>query len=314
MSDSADELQPTAYRRTDHVPLGILLMLGATVLYACSTAISKWQVTHYPFAEVLFIRSAVSLITCGVADPAVDGPCRVPHQSPARSRGARRCADRGAELHPHCAQPDADRRRHGDQFFGTALCHAVCGAVAEGKSGRGARGGAARRLCRRAAGRFPGADSFRVGALFAIANAILYGSVTAAVRGMSVTETPQTLTMYQMLFMTCFFAVGLAIFGVILPTGEDALAMIAGGVCNGVGQYWWTRSLSLAPPAAVGPFYYFTLVWAMILGFAFWGDVPAATLLAGSAIVAGSGLFLLWREAGKMPLSSRAGSSPRPQP
>lgn len=99
--------------------------------------------------------------------------------------------------------------------------------------------------------------------------------------------------------MTCFFAIGLAIFGVIVPTGEDASAMIAGGVCNGVGQFWWTRSLSLAPPAAVGPFYYFTLVWAMILGFVFWGDVPTATLLAGSAIVVGSGLFLLWREAGK---------------
>ncbi len=37
----------------------------------------------------------------------------------------------------------------------------------------------------------------------------------------------------------------------------------------------------------------------MILGFVFWGDVPTATLLAGSAIVVGSGLFLLWREAGK---------------
>ena len=34
----------------------------------------------------------------------------------------------------------------------------------------------------------PGADSFRLGALFAIANAVLYGSVTAAVRGMSATE------------------------------------------------------------------------------------------------------------------------------
>ena len=50
--------------------------------------------------------------------------------------------------------------------------------------------------------------------------------------------------------------------------------MIANGVLNGVGQYWWTRALSLAPPAAVGPFYYFSLVWALLLGFVFWGDVP----------------------------------------
>jgi hypothetical protein len=30
----------------------------------------------------------------------------------------------------------------------------------------------------------------------------------------------------------------------------------------------------LAPPSAVVPFNYLSLVWAMILGFAVWGDVP----------------------------------------
>jgi drug/metabolite transporter (DMT)-like permease len=36
---------------------------------------------------------------------------------------------------------------------------------------------------------------------------------------------------------------------------------------------------------------------AAILGFLFWGDVPTLTLLLGSSIVVGSGLFLLWRES-----------------
>jgi hypothetical protein len=33
-----------------------------------------------------------------------------------------------------------------------------------------------------------------------------------------------------------------------------------------------------------------------------WGDVPTLMLIAGSAIVVGSGLFLLWHESGKKPL------------
>ncbi len=149
----------------------------------------------------------------------------------------------------------------------------------------------------------PGADSFRLGALFALGNAVLYGSVTAAVRGMTRTESTETLTMYQMLFLTVLFTLALPVFGFRLPAGADAAAMIAGGVCNGFGQYWWTRALSLAPPSAVGPFYYFTLVWAMLLGFMFWGDVPTLALLAGSAVVVGSGLFLLWHEAGAKPVT-----------
>jgi drug/metabolite transporter (DMT)-like permease len=147
----------------------------------------------------------------------------------------------------------------------------------------------------------PGADSFRLGALFALANAVLYGSVTAAVRGMTTTESAETLTMYQMIFLTLFFGLGLP-FLFTWPTPADTAAMIANGAINALGQYWWTRALSLAPPSAVGPFYYFTLVWSAALGFLFWGDMPTLTLLAGSAIVVASGLFLLWHEAAKKSL------------
>ena len=47
----------------------------------------------------------------------------------------------------------------------------------------------------------------------------------------------------------------------------------------------------------MSPFQYFSLIWAMMLGFMIWGDVPTASLIIGAAIVTGSGLFLLWREA-----------------
>ena len=43
-----------------------MYMLGATVLFAGSTALSKWQVATYPFSEVLLFRSAVSLIVCAL--------------------------------------------------------------------------------------------------------------------------------------------------------------------------------------------------------------------------------------------------------
>src|SRR5262249_44830934 len=61
--------------------------------------------------------------------------------------------------------------------------------------------------------------------------------------------------------------------------------------------YWWTRALHMAPTAAVVPFNYLSLVWAVIFGFAIWGEVPTLGLLIGSAVVVGSGLFLLWRES-----------------
>ena len=74
--------------------------------------------------------------------------------------------------------------------------------------------------------------------------------------------------------------------------------LAANGVFNAFAQYWWTRALHLAPASAVTPFYYLSLVWAIVVGFVVWGDVPTAGLLIGSGIVVGSGLFLLWRETG----------------
>jgi drug/metabolite transporter (DMT)-like permease len=83
--------------------------------------------------------------------------------------------------------------------------------------------------------------------------------------------------------------------------------LFASGFTNAIGQYFWTQALRLAPATAVSPFYYLMLVWAMIIGFLVWGDIPTKGLLIGSAIVVASGLFLLWRET-RLQHSISAGS------
>jgi drug/metabolite transporter (DMT)-like permease len=142
----------------------------------------------------------------------------------------------------------------------------------------------------------PDAGTFQIGALFALANAVLYGSVTVGVRGMTATESAETLILYQLALLTAFFALLLPL-GWAWPTPADTALIVFNGVSNAVGQYWWTRALHLAPASAVAPFFYLSLVWASMLGFAIWGDVPTISLVIGSAVVVASGLFLLWRES-----------------
>ena len=93
-----------------------------------------------------------------------------------------------------------------------------------------------------------------------------------------------------------FFHSFLLLFGWRWPAPIDAAMLIGSGLINVIGQYLWTLALRMAPTSAVMPFYYLTLVWAMVIGFVFWGDVPSIGLVIGSAIVIASGLFLLWRE------------------
>lgn len=292
-----------APKRADRVPLGILYMLGATVMFAASSALSKWQVESYSFVTVLVFRSAASLLICAAlilprTGLAVFRTQRLRDHAgrSATQAGAQSCIIIAFGLMPLAGAMAIN--------FSAPLFATVAAALWLKEKVGPARGAA---LVVGFIGVLlvaaPGADSFRLGALFALANAVLYGSVTAAVRGMTATESAETLTMYQMVFLTGFFALALPFVAFTWPTTEDAAAMFANGVLNGIGQYWWTRALLLAPPAAVGPFYYFSLVWALVLGFAFWGDVPTPALLAGSAIVVGSGIFLLWHESGKKPLA-----------
>jgi drug/metabolite transporter (DMT)-like permease len=285
--------------RADRVPLGIVYMLGATLMFAASLAVSKWLVADYSFAELLFFRALGSLAICALLI--------LPRTGWSVFRTKRLAAHIGRNTTQGAAQ--------GFLILALGLMP-LAGVVAINFSAPifaalfaalylRERIGGARRLAL-VTGFLgvllvasPGADTFRLGALFAIANAVLYGSVTAAVRGLSATESAETLTMYQMVCLTVLFAAALPAFGFVLPSGAQTGALIVNGVFNGIGQYWWTRALSLAPPAAVGPFYYFSLVWALILGFLFWGDVPMLPLLLGSAIVVGSGLVLLWHESAR---------------
>ncbi len=282
--------------RPDQVPLGIAFMLGATVMFAVSSAISKWQVAGYSFDEVLFFRALGSLaLIAAIILPRTglkvfwtrrlkDHAARSVTQTIAQS-----CIIIAFSLMP---LGGAVAINFSAPLFATLF------AALWLKERVGTVRGAA--LVLGFGGVLlvaaPGADSFRIGALFAIINAVLFGSVTAAVRGMTKTESAETLTLYQMVFLALFFTLGLPLFGFVWPSWGDLTVLLLNGVINAVGQYWWTRALSLAPPAAVGPFYYFSLVWALLLGFAFWGEVPSLPLLAGSAVVVGSGLALLWHE------------------
>ena len=284
------------------MPRGILYMVAATVMFAVSMAIAKWQVASYSFAEVLFYRSIGSLAVCAVLILPRAGLTvfRTQRLRDHLGRSTTQAVAQSLIIVAFSLMPlgGAVAINFSAPLFAT-LFAAIWLKEKVGLA----------RACALAAGFLgvllvaaPGADSFRVGALFAIGNAVLFGSVTAAVRGMTQTESAETLTMYQMVFLMVFFGIAMPIFGMTWPGGLDLTAMVANGLLNGLGQYWWTRSLSLAPPAAVGPFYYFSLVWAMGLGFLIWGDIPTLPLLLGSAIVVGSGLFLLWHETNKKPL------------
>ena len=205
---SADSLDRAA-SRADRIPLGILFMLGATVMFAISSALSKWQVAEYSFIEVLFFRAIASLATCAVLILPRTGlkVLRTNRLRDHLGRSATQATAQSLIIIAFGLMPlaGAVAINFSSPLFAT-LFAAIWLKEKVGLARIAALGAGFLGVLLVAA---PGADSFRLGAMFAIANAVLFGSVTAAVRGMTTTESAETLTMYQMIFLALFFTLAL---------------------------------------------------------------------------------------------------------
>ena len=298
-TDSAEPRAPAPPARQEQIPRAILYMIAAGAFFSISSASSKWLAETYPIGEVLFTRTFISLICLSAFILPVTGLAVFRTRRPVAHlmRGMSQTTSQTLLLIAFTMMPLASATA----INFSAPLFATLASLVFLKEPVGAA-----RWVALVVGFLgvlivtqPGADTFTVGALFALANAILFGTVTAGVRGMTATESTETLAMWQMTVLTVLYACML-VFGFRIPTWGDALLMLVNGVTNAVGQYWWTRAIHLAPTSAVVPFQYLSLVWAMLLGFAVWGDVPTISLIIGSAIVVGSGLFLLWRESQKL--------------
>ena len=85
-------------------------------------------------------------------------------------------------------------------------------------------------------------------------------------------------------------------FGWIVPNGPQLAALIALGLLGGFSHILLTESYRYAPASLLAPLDYTALLWAFIIGYWFFDELPTATVYIGAAIVAGSGLFVIWRE------------------
>jgi drug/metabolite transporter (DMT)-like permease len=80
------------------------------------------------------------------------------------------------------------------------------------------------------------------------------------------------------------------------PTGGELAELAAAGLLSGVAQLLMTEGYRSGETTLVAPFEYGAIVYAILLGIAFWGEWPDATSLAGVAILVAAGLYIWHRE------------------
>lgn len=94
--------------------------------------------------------------------------------------------------------------------------------------------------------------------------------------------------------------------GIIMSIGRwqsaslfDWFGMLSLGVVASSAHLLLTRSLKLAPASLLAPLQYTLLLWAIVFGFLFFGNIPDAQLMFGAVVIIIAGLFIFHRKSVK---------------
>lgn len=85
----------------------------------------------------------------------------------------------------------------------------------------------------------------------------------------------------------------------VWPNGSDWIGLVAIGVLGGGGQILMTQGFRYADASILAVFDYTSLIWAVMIGFAVFGELPTIYVIAGAAVVIASGLTVVWEESRK---------------
>ncbi|TRW99431.1 DMT family transporter [Paracoccus sp. M683] len=128
----------------------------------------------------------------------------------------------------------------------------------------------------------------------------LMGAMCAALAQIFVRKLVSQETTAAIVFWFSVTASVLALFtvpfGWVLPSPDTAALLILAGLLGGLGQILLTSAYRFADASLVAPFDYAAMLFALLIGYGIFGEVPSATMLTGASIVIAAGVLIIWRE------------------
>jgi drug/metabolite transporter (DMT)-like permease len=140
----------------------------------------------------------------------------------------------------------------------------------------------------------PSAASFTLPALIAVSGSLFFAVLLIMTRLLR--NTAQMVLISGQLISTLVFGAVMTPFGWAAPSLLDFALLVLFGVLSVAALACVNHALKLAPASVVVPYQYTTILWAIVLGYAVFGDVPDLFMLAGAAIIIAAGLYIFWLE------------------
>jgi len=273
---------------------GILLMLAGDFMFALNDAMGKWLVASFSVGQVVFIRSIGAFIVLGpmIANQGTAKLFQMERPVLQSLRVVATTVDTALFYAAVVYLPLADVMSFymAGPIYVAALSHFLLGEKVGWRRWAAILVG----FCGVLIILKPSSAAFSLSSMFALVGSIAFAFAIILSRRLRGTSDT-TLVTWQ--------TIGTLLVGAVMtigawrtPSALDFGAMLLLGIVSCSAHLMITRALKLAPASTLAPLHYTLLLWAVVFGLVFFGDVPSTRILIGSGIVVLAGLFIFHRQ------------------
>lgn len=141
----------------------------------------------------------------------------------------------------------------------------------------------------------PGMGGFGWAAVLPLAGAFCFAAYSIATRFLGARDSMWTTFFYTATAGALLASLAVPFFWET-PAVTDLPRFLLMAALGASGQALLILAMSFAAASAVAPVFYVQLIFAAVLGFLFFGEVPDLWTVVGAATIVGAGLFVRWRE------------------
>jgi len=144
----------------------------------------------------------------------------------------------------------------------------------------------------------PEPDNINIYALMAIVSALFVSGGKIVLRKLSQLDKTSTILSFHSISITLVLVIP-AYFQWVMPNLHEMFFIVMIGSLMSVMQWLFIQALRVGEAAAIAPMEYVRLIYAGIIGFLFFAEVPTLWTLVGASIIVGSTLYTMHRNTVK---------------
>lgn len=134
-----------------------------------------------------------------------------------------------------------------------------------------------------------------LGGIIGVLGAAFAGGAYTLVSHINKRENPATIVFY-FTFVSVVLTLPFMFYEFVVPSSKDMIYLLLTGIFATIGQFMVTLAYKYGKPSEVAIYNYTSIVFALVLGYMIWGEIPDLLSIFGSLILIGTGINLYFQK------------------